>query len=127
MDFERFGGSKFTPESARTRGMLGGRCAASICSLASDRSRGHANSPARGQALAYALTRALTHWLNLSLAHARRDARKTHLNRRGRAPCWLAGARRRWTTRVSLGPDSGVLRDQIHTTSGPKVDYVEAG
>jgi len=30
----------------------------------------------------------------------------------------------RWSTKVSLGPDSGVLRDQICTTQGPKVNCV---
>ena len=30
----------------------------------------------------------------------------------------------RWITGVSLTPDYGVLRDQICTTSGPKVSYV---
>ena len=30
----------------------------------------------------------------------------------------------RWTTKASLGPELGVLRDQICTTQGPKVNCV---
>ena len=38
---------------------------------------------------------------------------------------WISPRSRR-ATQVSLGPDSGVLRDQFHTTYGPEVDYMEA-
>ena len=105
MDFERFGGSKLTPESARTRGMLGDRCAvptgvhllSGVRSIARPRelSRARSTTIERTLSLAHSLTRARshsrTHSLAQSLTRARPKGRTEDTPESARTRAMLAG------------------------------------